>query len=332
MQASKTLVTVGGRTKFPTALEQPPTDQIGGVGVEPERRDREWEHWPGRGTPDGTVRGRLRGLFSPTDAAELEIEELIEARSRDLELRTAELTSTIGDLQRREDETRELRASIESILREGAEELDQRHAQLTALSSETLRRETELEEIERALEERRQELGAVELRRAAVERRETGLATKQSELDRIRDELAARVADAEERAAELERRRVDAEQRSAELTALASSSRRADQGTRDARARRRQRAVRRVGSPSGCSGCGVPPRPPGRRTTGSRRPADDRRCRLPRDARRQVAASRRPSWLRVPRSCPVARALTASRRASRAARPARQRHSRHGQG
>ena len=223
MQASKTLVTVGGRTKFPTALEQPPTEQTGGVSVEPERRDREWEHWPGRGTPDGSVRGRLRGLFSPTDAAELEIEELIEARSRDLELRTAELTSTIGDLQRREDETRELRASIESILREGAEELDQRHAQLTALSSETLRRETELEEIERALEERRQELGAVELRRAAVERRETGLATKQGELDRIRDELTARVADAEERAAELERRRVDAEQRSAELAALASA-------------------------------------------------------------------------------------------------------------
>ena len=40
-----------------------------GVDVEPERRDREWENWPGRGTPDGSVRGRLRGLFSPTDLA-----------------------------------------------------------------------------------------------------------------------------------------------------------------------------------------------------------------------------------------------------------------------
>jgi hypothetical protein len=191
--------------------------------VEPERRDREWENWPGRGTPDGSVRGRLRGLFSPTDGAETEIEELIEARSRDLEHRTAELTTTIGDLQRREEETRELRTSIEAMLREGAEELDERHAQLTALSTETIRREAELEEIEQALEERRQELGAVELRRAAVERRETGLATRQGELDRIRDELAARVADAEERATELERRRLDAEHRSAELAELASA-------------------------------------------------------------------------------------------------------------
>jgi uncharacterized protein (DUF3084 family) len=189
------------------------------VDVEPDRRDREWENWPGRGTPDGSVRGRLRGLFSPTDDAESEIEEIIEARGRDLELRTAELTSTIGDLQRREEETRELRGEIEVMLREGAEELDQRHAQLSALSAETIRREAELQEVEQALEERRQELGAVELRRAAVERREASLSTQQTELERIRAELAARVTDAEERVSELDRRRADIEERAAELAA-----------------------------------------------------------------------------------------------------------------
>jgi DNA repair exonuclease SbcCD ATPase subunit len=191
------------------------------MGVGPERRDREWENWPGRSTPDGSVRGRLRGLFSPTDDAESEIEEIIEARGRDLELRTAELTSTIGDLQRREEETRALRGEIEAMLRDGAEELDQRHAQLSALSTETIRREAELEKVEQALEERRQELGAVELRRAAVERREATLSSQQGELERIRDELAARVADAEERVSDLDQRRADVEQRSAELAARA---------------------------------------------------------------------------------------------------------------
>lgn len=219
----ETLLTVGGRTKFDGFGAAAGGPAIEEWALEPERRDREWENWPGRGTPDGTVRGRLRGLFSPTDDAEVEIEELIEARSRDLELRTAELTSTIGDLQRREEETRALRTAIETMLRDGADELDQRHEQLTALSSETIRRETELEEVERALEERRQELGAVELRRAAVERRETSLTAQQVELERIRDELVARVADAEERAAELERRRVEAERRSTELADLASN-------------------------------------------------------------------------------------------------------------
>lgn len=193
------------------------------MDVEPERRDREWENWPGRGTPDGSVRGRLRGLFSPTGDAESEIEELIEARSRDLELRTAELTSTIGDLQRREEETRELRGEIEAMLRDGAAELDQRHAQLSALSTETMRREAELEEVELALEERRQELGAVELRRAAVERREASLSTQQSELERIRDELATRVSDAEERVSELDHQHADVEQRSAEVAARAAA-------------------------------------------------------------------------------------------------------------
>lgn len=191
------------------------------MGAGPERRDREWENWPGRSTPDGRVRGRLRGLFSPTDGSELEIEELIEARGRDLELRTAELTSTIGDLQRREEETRSLRSEIEAMLRDGAEELDQRHAQLSALSTETIRREAELEKVEQALEERRQELGAVELRRAAVERREATLSSQQGELELIRDELAARVADAEERVSDLDRRRAEIEQRSAELSARA---------------------------------------------------------------------------------------------------------------
>jgi len=187
--------------------------------MEPDR-DREWENWPGRGTSDTRARGRLRALFTPTDEDESAIEALIEARGRELEERTAELTSIVGDLQRREDETRRLRSAVEELLRDGAAELDERHAQLTALSTETTKRERELEELEKALEERRQELGAVELRRAAVERREAHVVDQQTELDRLRDEIAERVAELEGRATEVDRRRSDLEQQSSRATAL----------------------------------------------------------------------------------------------------------------
>ena len=185
--------------------------------MEPER---EWENWPGRGAPETRARGRLRALFTPTDEEELAIEAIIEARGRELEARTAELTSIVSDLQRREDETRRLRAAVEELLRDGAAELDERHAQLTALSTETARREHELESLEKALEERRQELGAVELRRAAVERREAHVDDRQTELDRLRDEIAERALELEGSAAEVERRRVDLEQQSSQAAAL----------------------------------------------------------------------------------------------------------------
>lgn len=187
--------------------------------MEPER-DREWENWPGRGGTDGRARGRLRALFSPTDEEEAAIEALIEARGRELEERTAELTSIVGDLQRREDETRRLRAAVEDLLRDGAAELDERHAQLATLGSETARREEELAQLEAALEERRQELGAVELRRAAVERREESVTEQQTELDRLREEIAGRVLDVEGRLAEIDRRRAELERESSRAAAM----------------------------------------------------------------------------------------------------------------
>lgn len=194
------------------------TAGIWGDAMEPER-DREWEHWPGRGTSETRSRSRLRALFTPTDDEEAAIEALIEARGRELEERTAELTSIVGDLHRREEETRRLRAAVEDLLRDGAAELDERHAQLTALSTETSRRERELETLETTLEERRQELGAVELRRAAVERRELNIAEQQTELDRVREDLAERTSELEGRAAEVDRRRAELQQQSSRATA-----------------------------------------------------------------------------------------------------------------
>lgn len=185
--------------------------------MEPER---EWENWPGRGRTEASARGKLRALFTPTDEDEAAIEALIEQRGRELEERAAELSTIVADLQRREDETRRLRDSVEGLLREGSAELDERHAQLAALSAETARREQELSALGAALEERRQELGAVELRRAAVERKEEQLVEQQHEVERLRTEVAERIVDVESRLAELERRRVETERQTSQATAL----------------------------------------------------------------------------------------------------------------
>lgn len=156
------------------------------------RRDREWEHWPGRGAPDDGVRHRLRSLFSPTDSVDA-VEALIAARGRELEERTEQLAETIADLEHREERARELRMAVEQMLRNGSAELDARHAELAALAEELVRREAALAEAEQEVELRRQELGAVELRKAALERKETALEQRSAELERLHAELAARV-------------------------------------------------------------------------------------------------------------------------------------------
>jgi chromosome segregation ATPase len=159
----------------------------------PAQRDREWSHWPGRRAPDERSHGRLRSLFAATDEGEETIEQVIAAKGRELEERTERLVATVSDLERREEQARELQAAVETMLREGSAELDARHAELTALAAELTRRDAELAAKIAELEERRTELGAVELRRAAVERREEALAQRVAEVERARDELAARI-------------------------------------------------------------------------------------------------------------------------------------------
>jgi hypothetical protein len=194
---------------------------------EQPRRDREWEHWPGRRTPDDGFRGRLRSLFSATDDGEAAVEELIAEHGRELEYRTRQLAATISDLERREERTRELRAAIEDMLRRGSAELDERHADLNAFAHDLAQREAELAAAERELADRRQELGAVELRRAAAERRETALNEREAELARreaslrqTAEDLTAREqdeADDSAATAELVARRAELDTREREL-------------------------------------------------------------------------------------------------------------------
>lgn len=163
----------------------------------PERHDREWEQWPGRAEPTLSTRRPLRSLFSSTSRADDELETVIELRSRELEEQTARLAETIADLEQRERRTQELQASVEEMLRAGSTELDQRQASLGELAAELASREQALAEGERLLEARRSELGAVELRRASVERREEALADRQRELDELRTELSRRIEETE---------------------------------------------------------------------------------------------------------------------------------------
>ena len=155
--------------------------------------DREWDWEAGRRDPDDGIRHRLRHLFSHTGSpVESAIEELIAERSRELEARTEQLAATVADLQRREERARELRVAVEEMLRHGSAELDDRHAQLNELAAELTRREEAHATAERELAERRSELGAVELRRAALERREATTGEREAELERIAGELAER--------------------------------------------------------------------------------------------------------------------------------------------
>lgn len=167
------------------------------------RPEREWEHWPGRSTGDDGVRSRLRSLFVPTDSGDA-ITELIAAHSRELEARAEGLRVAIAELEQRETRARNLHARVEQVLREGSAELDVRHSDLAARATDLERREAAVAEAESRAQERAQELGAVELRSAAVERRAQQLDERETELARRERALQEREARLERRAAELD--------------------------------------------------------------------------------------------------------------------------------
>jgi chromosome segregation ATPase len=153
--------------------------------------DREWEHWPGRRVADDGIRHRLKALFAATDD-EAAVEALIVERGREIEERTAQLKATIADLERREEQTGRLRNAVEEMLRHGSAELDERHAALAELALELGAREETVRAAERDVAVRKQELGAVELRSAAVARREDAAADREASLEQASAELTSR--------------------------------------------------------------------------------------------------------------------------------------------
>ena len=141
------------------------------------------------GRPTSKSRGRLRGLFTPSDAADA-VADLIAERGKELEERSAQIRSAVEQLERREERARELHYRVEQILRDGAAELDLRQAELSVRSAELATRETAVEQAEAEVEDRRRALGAVELRAAAIEHREEALRLRETELEHRAAELA----------------------------------------------------------------------------------------------------------------------------------------------
>ncbi len=153
------------------------------------RNDREWEQWPGRSGPDDKARGRLRGLFAPSDGADA-VADLIAECGRELEARSTQIRAAVEELAQREARARDLHFKVEEILRDGAAELDLRQAELSVRAAELDTRETAVEQEEAKVEDRRRALGAVELRAAAVERREEAHRLREQELEHRAGQLA----------------------------------------------------------------------------------------------------------------------------------------------
>ena len=187
------------------------------------RNEREWEQWPGRGT-GGDKRGRLRGLFTPSDAADA-VAELIAERGRELEERSAQIRAAVEELEHREERARELHYRVEQILRDGAAELDLRQAELSVRSADLDGREAALEHAEAKVEDRRRALGAVELRAAAIERREEAVRLREVELEHRAAELAELARQLDEPGRTLEGAGVGRIVREDEHVALAASDR-----------------------------------------------------------------------------------------------------------
>ncbi|MEX0851514.1 MAG: hypothetical protein WD015_08405 [Gaiellaceae bacterium] len=110
------------------------------------------------------------------------IEALLGERRRELETEAARFEESVRDLERREELLRDSRASLERLLRLGTSDLDSRESELAQLIHELTSREERVLEAEADLARRRGELGAVELKRAALERQEKALVDREEEI------------------------------------------------------------------------------------------------------------------------------------------------------
>lgn len=135
--------------------------------------------------------GIVRRVLQHGPTPEERLEELLAERRRELEETAARFDASIADLERREELLRDSRASVERLLRLGKTDLDARENELAELLRELTEREALVAQSEEELARRRQELGAVELLRASVERRERDLAARETRLAEIESEPRA---------------------------------------------------------------------------------------------------------------------------------------------
>src|SRR5437667_7245710 len=133
-------------------------------------------------TPEGLSR-IVRRVLSHHPSPEERLEQLLAERRRELAEQAAVVEQTLDDLERREEQLRDARASIERLLRLGQRDLDLRESDLVRLGRELTERQSHVENEEAELARRRVELGAVELKRAALEQRDRALAAREASVE-----------------------------------------------------------------------------------------------------------------------------------------------------
>jgi hypothetical protein len=154
----------------------------------PDRHDDPADREPPE-TPDG-LGGLVRRVLTPGPTPEERLERLLAERRRELDEHAARFDASIADLERREELLRDSRASVERMLRTRTSDLEARETELTDFLRDFSERESRLAEQEADLARRRSELGAVELRRAATERRELAVAAREERLGELESEAA----------------------------------------------------------------------------------------------------------------------------------------------
>jgi hypothetical protein len=138
--------------------------------------------------------GLVRRVLSPGPRPEERLEELLAQRRRELDEHAVRLHESIAELERREELLRDSRASVERMLRLGTSDLEAREAELSGFLRELTEREARISQEEADVARRRQDLGAVELKRAALERRERELGAREEQIAELQSELDARPA------------------------------------------------------------------------------------------------------------------------------------------
>jgi hypothetical protein len=123
-----------------------------------------------------------RRVLAHAGTPEEKLERLLAERTRELEEQAKRFERAMADLERREQMLRDMRSSVDRMLHVGATDLTAREAVIEEAGREVEERQTRLQADEVELARRRSELGAVELKREAVERRERAVAEREAQL------------------------------------------------------------------------------------------------------------------------------------------------------
>ena len=126
--------------------------------------------------PGGIVRRALRRSLGPED----ELERVLAQRRSELEDYAARFEETALELGRREQRLNDERAAVERLLRRSTTELEAREKELVQFERELEARDELLQAAEDELARRRSDLGAVELKRAALDQRERALDAREA--------------------------------------------------------------------------------------------------------------------------------------------------------